>query len=288
VTALLTILLLVASSCFAQSPPAETAPTASAPQRPAYNLDRSEEDWKFLQNRSRREDFWDPLKFIPLGRDNWYVTMAGEIRPFYEIYHNYSWGTGPQTPNGYYLQRIMGSTDFHLGDRSRVFVELRSGDVYGRNGGPRPSQDKDTLDVSQAFAGLTVIPGDDKPKLELKLGRQELNYGEGSLLAIRELNVRRTFDGVKSVIRPSDWRICLQADAHQTRGIRRRDRFIAGALGRLGHPADQEAIFLEAGGCLLSRVGPEAGPFRAGHGERTAPYSWGGSSCAKGRFQHVQ
>jgi hypothetical protein len=105
----------------------------------------------------------------------------------------------------------MGSTDFHLGDRSRVFVELRSGDVYGRNGGPRPSQDKDTLDVSQAFAGFNLVRGGDKPKLELKLGRHELNYGEGSLLAIRELNVRRTFDGVKSIVHAGDWEIDLLA-----------------------------------------------------------------------------
>jgi hypothetical protein len=174
-------------------------------------LDRSEEDWQFLHDPSQREDVWDPLKYIPLGRERWYLTVAGEIRPFYEIYHNYNWGDGPQDPNGYYLQRIMGSTDWHLGDRSRVFVEFRSADVFGRNGGPRPSVDKDTFDVSQAFAGLTVIPGDHEPRLELKLGRQELNYGEGSLLAIRELNVRQTFDGVKSIIRHADWRIDLLA-----------------------------------------------------------------------------
>jgi hypothetical protein len=209
---LLALFLLMASSGgFAQSIPAEAPPAGSTPQRPAYNLDRSEEDWKLLRDPSRHQDFWDPLKFISLGREDRYVTMGGEIRPFYEFYRNYNWGGGPQSPNGYYLQRIMGSADFHLGDRSRVFVELRSGDVYGRNGGPRPSQDKDTLDVSQAFAGLSVVPGGDKPKLELKLGRQELNYGEGSLLAIRELNVRRTFDGVKSIMRPGDWRIDLLA-----------------------------------------------------------------------------
>jgi Alginate export len=45
----------------------------------------------------------------------------------------------------------------------------------------------------------------------LKLGRQELNYGEGSLLAIRELNVRRTFDGMKGIIRFGDWRVDLLA-----------------------------------------------------------------------------
>jgi hypothetical protein len=105
----------------------------------------------------------------------------------------------------------MGSTDVHFGDRTRVFVQLQSGMVFGRNGGPRPSQDQDTLDFCQAFAGFTVIRGKEKPKVELKIGRQELNYGEGSLLAIRELNVRRPFDGVKAIIRPGDWRIDLLA-----------------------------------------------------------------------------
>jgi hypothetical protein len=135
---MLAVLLPLASTCFAQSVPTQAPPTASAPQRPAYNLDRSEDDWQPLPDPSQREDFWDPLKYIPLGREGWYLTVAGEIRPFYEIYHNYNWGAGPQSPNGYYLQRFMGSTDLHLGGRTRVFVELRSGDVFGRNGGPRP------------------------------------------------------------------------------------------------------------------------------------------------------
>ena len=210
VIALMAVFLL-ASPCFAQSVPIPPAPIASEPQRPASSLDRSEEDWRFLQDPSQRQDFWDPLKYRSLGRENWYMTVAGEIRPFFEIYRNHNWSAGPQDGDGYYLRRFMGSTDFHLGDRTRVFVELRSGDVSGRNGGPRPSQDKDTLDVSQAFAGISVIPGGQTPKLEFKLGRQELNYGEGSLLAIRELNVRRTFDGVKAIVRPGDWRIDLLA-----------------------------------------------------------------------------
>ena len=50
---------------------------------------------------------------------------------------------------------------------------------------------------------------------------------------------------------------------------------------------DQEPFFLEAGGCLLSRVGPEASEFRAGYCERAAPYSRSAPSCATGCFQHV-
>jgi hypothetical protein len=88
---MLAVLLLLASPCFAQSVPTQAPPTASARQRPAFNLDRSEEDWQFLRDPSRREDFWDPLKYIPLGREGWYLTLAREIRPFYEIHHNHNW-----------------------------------------------------------------------------------------------------------------------------------------------------------------------------------------------------
>ncbi|HYL98619.1 MAG TPA: alginate export family protein, partial [Blastocatellia bacterium] len=41
----------------------------------------------------------------------------------------------------------------------------------------------------------------------IRVGRQELNYGDGSLLAIRELNVRREFDGIKLLFRPEGWSV---------------------------------------------------------------------------------
>ncbi|MBS1831481.1 MAG: alginate export family protein, partial [Acidobacteria bacterium] len=54
------------SLLFAQTPP------------PAYQLDRSEEDWSWLRDPARRTDVWDPLKYIRLGRgrDHWYVTLG--------------------------------------------------------------------------------------------------------------------------------------------------------------------------------------------------------------------
>ncbi len=198
-----------ASECGAQ--PESPRQVKEEPKRPEYEQDRSEEDWRFLQDRSKRNDPWDPLKLIPLGRENWYLTVAGEIRPFYEFYRNSDWGAGPQDGNGYVLQRFMGSTDFHFGERVRFFFELRSGLQGGRNGGLRPSIDKDALDVSQAFAGLTLVRGEDEPALELKVGRQELEYGGATLVAMRELNFGRNFQGAKLIVRRRGWRVDLLA-----------------------------------------------------------------------------
>jgi hypothetical protein len=71
---------------------------------------------------------------------------------------------------------------------------LKSGLELGRNGGPRPF-DEDKLDVNQAFADLRLGIGRKRPIATFRVGWRELNYGDGTLLALRELNVRRTFDG---------------------------------------------------------------------------------------------
>jgi len=98
------------------------------------------------------------------------------------------------------LNRLIGHADMHLGTRVRVFAEFQSGLEFGRNGGPRPVVDQDKLDVSQLFLELNPSTQKDTPAISLRLGRQELNYGEGTLISTRELNVRRPFDGIKSAI----------------------------------------------------------------------------------------
>jgi hypothetical protein len=175
-------------------------------------LDRSEEDWSFLKDPELRTDPWDPLKYIALrNASGWYLTLAGEERSFYEHYRNYNWGAGPQDDNGYYLNRFLGSADFHLGFSTRIFFELKSGLEFGRNGGPRPVQDEDKLDINQLFVEFHLPSQGDRPFASLKIGRQDLQYGEGTLLDVRDLNVRQSFDGIKLILRPKDWQVDLFA-----------------------------------------------------------------------------
>ena len=179
----------------------------ATPSRPEYQLDRSEEDWSSLCDPAARgDDPWDRVKYVAFGRSR-YVSLGGELRGSYEGYRNYRWGSGLQDPNGYYLNRLIGHADLHLGPRVRMFAEFQSGLEFGRNGGPRPVVDQDKLDVSQLFLELNPLTHKDRPIISLRLGRQELNYGEGTLVSTRELNVRRPFDGVKFVFQPPNWRI---------------------------------------------------------------------------------
>lgn len=197
----------LALSALALSP----APVPEQPARPAFSLDRSEENWEGFRTAAP-DDFSDRLKYLPFGKNGSFLTLAGDLRGVFELYDHSGWGLGPEDNDGYLLHRLMFSADVHWGRQARVFFELRSGESYGREGGPRPSQDQDTLDISQLFFGWQTAKNSGEPLLELKVGRQELNYGEGTLLAIRDLNVRRTFDGVKLIVRPKEpWRFDLLA-----------------------------------------------------------------------------
>lgn len=53
---------------------------AQQPVVRAYSTNTADEDWSFLTDRSRKNDFWDPLKYISLGSEGRYLTLSSEIR----------------------------------------------------------------------------------------------------------------------------------------------------------------------------------------------------------------
>ena len=164
----------------------DSPPATAEHSRPDYQLDRSEEDWSGLcRHANSRDDFWYPLKCIALGRPFWYVSFGAELRGSYEVYRDYSWGSGPQDRNGYYLNRLIGHADFHLGQSARIFAELQSGLEFGRNEGPRPSIDEDKLDLSQLFLELRPSTREGRVPIAVWVGRQDFNYGDGSLVSLR-------------------------------------------------------------------------------------------------------
>jgi hypothetical protein len=191
-----TICLATALKVFAQ---ADTI----APDR-QYSLLRENEDWSFLSNSSNRDDFWDPLKYIPLGTNGSYVSLGAEVREVFQQVGNDNWGKQNYT-NTFFLQRYMVHSDWHLGNWFRVFVQLKSGLEDFRAGGARPIDEK-KLDFEAAFLEIGNERG--KNWVVLRLGRQELNYGSGRLVSIREgPNVRQSFDGVKIRSKVGAWHI---------------------------------------------------------------------------------
>jgi hypothetical protein len=177
-----------------------------------YKLLREDEDWSFLKDPKLREDLWDPLKYIPLRRsvDDWYMTMGGEAREIWEQIGNDNWGQSPYW-NGYLNERYMSYFDLHYGRHLRTFAELKSGLNSFRRGGPRPIDEK-KLDFQAAFLEVATSWG--RNAIHLRVGRQELEYGSGRLIDVREgPNVRLSFDGFMVKSKIASW----QADGFAMR-----------------------------------------------------------------------
>ncbi len=220
----------------AQAAPDGPAAAADSPApqpeaRPPYGLLRQEEDWSFLGRAApkpgAKADFWDGVKFIPLGPpgSRRFLTLGGQERLFYEYLGNEGWGASPFGSNSYLLNRTMLSADLHL-DAARVFVELKTGTVAGRKGGARRGLDSDDADFNQGFLELASRPFAENtpPEYTLRAGRQELQFGAGRQVSVREgPNVRQGFDGIFGIYRPPGRRN-LRVDAWTSRPVRIRPR----------------------------------------------------------------
>jgi hypothetical protein len=184
---------------------AQTDAPKPSPDR-TYKLLREDEDWKFLQDKSLRQDSWDPIKYIPLrnGQKDWYLTVGGEAREVWEQIGNDNWGESPFW-NGYLNERYMLYADLHYGPHVRTFFELKSGINSWRAGGPRPIDEK-RLDFQAGF--LEVRDSTSWGSIQVRAGRQELEYGSGRLVDVREgPNVRLSFDGFLVRAQVHSWQV---------------------------------------------------------------------------------
>ena len=194
---LLALSLLVPDALSAQTPP-------------PYLEMRSEEKWSYLGAASPGNpskvphDYFDPVKYIPLHREGWYLSLGGESRTRYELFRHAGFGSAPETPNGFLIQRYLLHADFHLGTQVRFFVQTQSGIENGRTGGPRAT-DKDLFEIHQGFVDLATS-ADAKQAITFRLGRQELEFGSGHYFSAAEVfNVRRSFDAARVFWKQGAW-----------------------------------------------------------------------------------
>ena len=165
---------------------------------------RFDDDMSCLKH-DRPEDFPGQLKFIQIDKDpNYFLSFGGEIRQRYAYTRHPMFGTDRQDRLGVWAQRYVLHGDLHLGDHLRFFGQIYSAIQDGQAGGPSPVE-KDKLEFENAFVELHGTP--DLP-LTLRAGRQELQFGSGRLIDVREgPNVRRTFDALRLIIEQSKWRL---------------------------------------------------------------------------------
>ena len=104
-----------------------------------------------------------------------------------------------------------------IGDRLRVYGALKHGDVYGREM-PALPVNRNRLDLHQAFVelGFGDVFGLEPRAAIVRVGRQEMHYGNGALISARlGPNVRSDYDGVLVRVRTGG----VVSDAFVYRGV---------------------------------------------------------------------
>lgn len=164
-----------------------------------------DQDWSYLSDTRNVQDSSDRLHFVPLNQDETeYVDFEGQIRERGEYFDHPAWGAQPPD-NGYLLQRYLLSADFHLGPSFRIFCQLGSSLIDGRDGGPRVAVDKQELSFNQCFADVPVLRMGNR-QLTIRAGRQLVSLGSTRLVAIGAgLNVEQPFDGVRLMLGMGNW-----------------------------------------------------------------------------------
>src|SRR5215468_10964569 len=146
------------------------------------------------QNPAWPDDFWTPIKFIPLDiAPGGYINFGGQLRERMEHFSNPFFGLTPRGTTTYNMNRLLLNGDLHIGDTFRTFLQLGTHDVTSPS--MSPPTDVDHFDVQQAFSDLRASIGQDA-SLTFRGGRQEITFGSARLVDVREgPNIRLSFDG---------------------------------------------------------------------------------------------
>ncbi|MEN0063298.1 MAG: alginate export family protein [Myxococcota bacterium] len=171
--------------------------------RPGPRTLRAEEDWgPFGESGGALEGQrpLDRLKYLPLGADA-YLTLGGQARIAYELYVNENLGIVPQDDSGSLVIRHMGHLNLRINDHYRVFAQYKTAAELGRDTGPLAVQ-QNGFDVHQGFIEAATGTRSSPIRLGMRLGRQELRYGAGRIVDVRDGTAnRRSFDAVRGRIR---------------------------------------------------------------------------------------
>ena len=132
------------------------------------------------------------------------VKASGELRYRLEFRDNFTFDDATYEDDDLHLLRTRLSVDAAYGSRARLFVQAHDAESFASTSLNRTGAFVDRADLRQLFLELTS-PWEQAP-LKLKIGRQELSYGEQRFVGSSEWsNVPRVFDAVKASWTPTGW-----------------------------------------------------------------------------------
>ncbi|WP_082026527.1 alginate export family protein [Flammeovirga sp. OC4] len=172
--------------------------------RPIHDL-RYNDNFSYLLSDTVQKKGTDHLKWMPIskgGNTKW--SLGGEVREWYEYRKNSNFGDVPPGMitdyDGSLQHRLMLHADLQVNTRIRVFGQLNNTLELGNPNPPVPEIIVDGLGLHQFFLDLNVgKKGNEKGRI-IRIGRQELDFGNGLLISSREgPNNRQAFDGISYI-----------------------------------------------------------------------------------------
>jgi len=163
-----------------------------------YKNLRYDENYSFLRDKTEeRKQYPFSYKFIPLNKkETAFLTLGGEARWQFEHWTNPDWSLQELDQDNYLFQRYLFHADFHFNENFRIFGQMKSGLVLGKEAQLR-TPDRDRLRLHQLFSEYHFNISEDT-KLIIRPGRQEMEYGDARYVTVREgPNVRLSFDALK-------------------------------------------------------------------------------------------
>jgi hypothetical protein len=142
--------------------------------------------------------FHSAIKEISLSKNNesFNISFGGEIRQRARILNNINYGDVEEYENDrdiFWTQRYMLHSDIKLGSKFRLFGQVNSSHVVGKDYAVQ-GIDVDRLSIMQSFIDFATTG---RNRFLLRIGRQDISYGSGMMIGTRDgPNVRRTYDGV--------------------------------------------------------------------------------------------
>jgi len=167
---------------------ADSLPKSPRPAYPHF-LDK----YPALADSSRYSDLLDSDRYFRLGEAS-SLTLGGELRYRADSVTNPAFGLRGVHRDSYLQQRALVHADLHLFDDAlRAFVQLANTESWDK--AVFSPYDESRNEVHQAFVDVR-LPAREGSQLIGRIGRQELSYGNQTMIATRAIpNVRQTFDG---------------------------------------------------------------------------------------------
>lgn len=155
---------------------------------------RSQDDFSHLKHDSNKRGL-DRLKYLPLAKETT-ISFGGEIREQVQYFDHLNFGdVPPGTPRvsvGQLWHRVMAHASLDIGENWRGFVQLNATLRLFNPNPLTPEIDENLFSLHQVFIERKIGTHG-----LLRLGKQELGYGNNRLLTFREgPNNRLAFNGV--------------------------------------------------------------------------------------------